>query len=342
MKTKYLLLALIIPALLATYSPAADDNIKRVSEKYGFLGPEAVKIGSNMQDLQTLDFDANGRMDFMTVNAAERKVFISYQTDESAIPSGLPAEASAKAGAPTQETKIKLQTESFTIEKSFSYLSAGDIDGDKKADLVFLDNQNKLNILFHKKDARAFEPPKEIPLDDIKGVILKLLDLNNNGVSEIVILNEENLNIIHCDAGRNTQKPVKYENNSKKIINFEAADINGDGLKDIILVNSDRQTVAFRLQRPDGVFAPEITQKIEDINVGDFADVNNDKKDELLGLHSQTNALKIFQFRQPAEFKTTPKKKFQFSQTRDYQFKSGTSASYSLVIGDVNGDRRAD
>lgn len=335
MKTKYILLFFFIIiglVFITNYSPAADDDIKRISEKYGFLGPETIKIGSNMQNLQTFDFDADGKMDFMTVKISERKVFISYQINDAATP----------AGGQAQEAKMKFQTESFTIEKSFSYLSAGDIDGDKKADLVFLDSQNKLNILFHKKDARAFEPPKEILLDDIKGGILKLADLNNNGVSEIIILDEYNLNIIKCDAERNTQKPIKYENNSKKIVDFEIADINGDKLKDIILINSDKQTIGFRLQRADATFAPEITQKIEDINIGNFADINKDTKDELLGLHSQTNALKIFQFLQPTEFKTTPKKKFQFSQLRDYQFKGGTSASYNLVIGDLNGDQHAD
>ncbi|MEK7309235.1 MAG: VCBS repeat-containing protein [Planctomycetota bacterium] len=335
MKAKYITLFFLILlglAFITNYSPAADDNITRVSERYGFLGPETIKIGSNMQNLRALDFDADGRMDFMTVKFSERKVFISYQSGEAAAP----------AGGPAPESKLKFQTESFTVEKSFSYLSAGDIDGDKKADLVFLDSQNKLNILFHKKDARAFEPPQEIPLDDIKGGLLKLVDLNNDGVSEIVILNEENLNIINCDAERNTRKPVKYENNSKKIVDFEIADINGDGLKDIILVNSEKQSIAFRLQRADATFAPEITQKIEDINIGNFADINNDAKDELLGLHSQTNALKIFRFLSSSEFKTTPKKKFQFSQLRDYQFKGGTASSCNLAIGDLNGDQRAD
>ncbi|MFH1226568.1 MAG: VCBS repeat-containing protein [Planctomycetota bacterium] len=335
MKTKYVLLfffVLIGLVFTTNYSPATDDDVKRTSEKYGFLGPETIKIGSNMQGLRALDFDADGKMDFMTVKVSERKVFISYQANEPA----------AQTGGPAQEATMKFQTESLTLEKSFSYLNAGDIDGDKKADLVFLDSQNKLNILFHKKDARAFEPPKEIPLDDIKGGVLKLVDLNGDGVNEIVIVNEDNINIISCDAERNTRKPIKYENNSKKIVDFGIADINGDKLKDIILVNSDKQTIAFRLQRPDATLAPEITQKIEDIDIGNFADINNDAKDELLGLHSQTNALKIFRFLQPAEFKTAPKKKFQFSQLRDYQFKGGTSASYSLAIGDLNGDARAD
>ena len=335
MKAKYILLFFLTAiglAFITGYSPAANDDIKRISERYGFLGPETIKIGSHMQNLRALDFDADGMMDFMTVKISERKVFISYQTSE----------AAAQAGGPAPESRMKFQTEPFAIEKSFSYLSAGDMDGDKKADLAFLDSQNKLNILFHKKDARAFEPPKEITLDDIKGGLLKLVDLNNDGISEIVILNEDNLNIINCDAERNTRKPVKYENNSKKIVDFEIADIDGDGLKDVILVNSDKQTIAFRLQRADATFAPEIAQKIEDVNVGSFADINNDAKDELLGLHSQTNALKIFQFLRPAEFKTTPKKKFQFSQLRDYQFKGGTASSYNLVIGDVNNDQRAD
>jgi hypothetical protein len=193
MKTKYVpLFFFIIIGLVftSTYSPATDDDVKRVSEKYGFLGPETIKIGPNMQGLRPLDFDADGKMDFMTVKVSERKVFISYQIDQPA----------AQAGGPAPEAAMKFQTEPLTLEKSFSYLSAGDIDGDKKADLVFLDSQNKLNILFHKKDARAFEPPKEIQLDDIKGGVLKLVDLNDDGISEIVIVNEDNINIIGCDA----------------------------------------------------------------------------------------------------------------------------------------------
>ena len=325
MKLRFIFVCIVI-LLTAGYLLATNDEVKRVSGKYGFLGPEIIKVGSNMQNLESYDFDGDGNLDFFTAKPSEKKIFVSYQ----------------ERGTASTDSGLKFQTESFSLEKPFYSLSPGDIDKDGKTDLAFLDSQNKLVILFHEKSKRNFETPRETTLDGIKGGVLQLADLNNDGAYEIVIVDEENINIMSCDAQRVIQKVAKYENNGKKAVGFEIADINGDGLKDIILINSNSQTIAFRLQRVAGTFAPEIAQKIEDLNYGEFGDINNDKKDEIIGLHSQTNGIKTYRFLQPAEFKTTVKKKFQFSQLRDYQFKGSTSSARSLAIGDVNNDGRND
>lgn len=319
MKCRYLLL-LITAFFLASTLFAADDEISRVSEKYGFLGPEIVKIGENMQYLQIADFDGDGNVDFMVVNSAEKKVFTFYHSDE-----------------PT----LKFRVESFVIEKAVACPTVGDMDGDGRVDLTFLDDKNKVNIRFHEKDKRMFAPPQELESEVKKGALLYAIDLNNDDKTEIIILDEESINIISYDKDRTFQKPKKYENTLKKVVNFGLADIDGNGRKDIILIDQTSQIIAFRLQSADGNFGPTITQKVEGFEVGKFADVDGDKCDEMSGLQSQTNALKIYNYCLPEELKTDRKKIFKLSQMRDHQFKNSNSYK-DLTIGDVNDDKMID
>lgn len=323
MKTKWYsyvsLCLLLVTGWLVAQEP--EDETKRVSENYGFLGPEIIKVGKQSGNLQVGDFDGDGLLDFMVVNLNEKKLFTFYRKPK------------------TKE--LRFDKVSFGLEKRISCLRTGDLDRDGRIDIAYFDDEGKLNIMFHEKDKRSFSPPEEI---DIKGNVLEIADLDNDGHNEIILLNKEEINIFFYDKERTFKKPQKYENNMKKNLGLYLADLNGDGLKDIVLVDQTAQKIAFRLQHPDGLFAPEIIQKIEGLRVGAFADLDGDKKDELLGLHSYTNALKVYQFHYPKELKKEPstKKKFRLSQPRNYRFKTGATSRKGLTLGDVNNDNRID
>jgi hypothetical protein len=135
----------------------------------------------------------------------------------------------------------------------------------------------------------------------------------------------------------------------KKIVEFHISDINGDGLKDLVMFDSSIQTIASRKQRSDGTFSPAITQKIEGFNPDIFSDINSDKRDEIFGLHPQTNAFKAYRFSTPEESTKTntsgsasANKKFILSAIRDYQIKGAGNASMNMAIGDVDGDNKLD
>ncbi|MBI4834280.1 MAG: VCBS repeat-containing protein [Planctomycetes bacterium] len=296
------------------------DEIKRVSEKYGFLGPETIKIGENMNNLRIQDFDGDGRFDFLVVNGTEKKVSVFYQTDK---------------------LDPRFMQESFVMEKAASGMTTGEVNGDGLVDIVFLDSDGKVNILFHEKDKRAFSSPKEIELDN-RGSLLKVEDINNDKKDEIIVLNNEDINIILHEKDRSFRKAVKYENTMKKVADFHLADADGDGLKDLIFFEPSGQLLSFRKQLTNFCFAPEITQKIEGIRIGDFEDITGDKRNEMLAMHAQTNAFKIYRFSKPDELKPDEKKKFNLSRSRDYFFKIGIGSSKGLAIGDVNADKLFD
>ncbi len=296
------------------------DEIKRVSEKYGFLGPETIKIGEHMDNLRIHDFDGDGRVDFLVINNTERKVYVFYQTDK---------------------PDPRFESESFILEKAVSGLTTGDVNGDGLVDIVALDSDGKVNILFHEKDKRAFSAPKEIELDN-RGSLLKVEDINNDKKHEIIVLNNDDINVIFHEKDRSFKKAVKYENTMKKVAYFYLSDADGDGLKDIIFFEPTGQLLSFRKQTANGGFAPEITQKIEGIRIGDFEDIIGDKRNEMMAMHGQTNAFKIYRFSKPGELKPDEKKKFSLSRSRDYCFKTGLGSSKGLAIGDVNSDKLPD
>jgi hypothetical protein len=191
----YIFRAILLMAILPLINiTALDEEIKRVSEKYGFTGPEIIKIGENMRNLQPGDFDNDGRVDFMAINPTDKKVYVYYQSKESAL---------------------QFEPESFILDKNTSSLLTGDIDGDGKIDLAYLDDKSKLNIRFHESEKRAFSPAVEIELETKNGS-LKLGELNNDKKAEILIMDEDSINVLFYDKDRTFKKPKKYENTLEK------------------------------------------------------------------------------------------------------------------------------
>ncbi len=138
-------------------------------------------------------------------------------------------------------------------------ISAGDFNGDGRADLVVARAGQPLLVYLNSGSATPFSgAPLALPVNS-NAIAIAVGDLNNDGRPDIVVGRNNAANLIFLNTGTKSASglftlsfgagialdPGAGGDSAKSTTGVALADLNGDGIRDIVVVNSGRPSVAY-------------------------------------------------------------------------------------------------
>lgn len=211
----------------------------------GTLAPaEFIATGQGADSVKIGDLNGDGRVDLAVCHADEQQVSVLYQTASGGL---APPRRYPVASAGHDEIEI------------------GDLTGDGLADLVVMRGQDgPANLLVLAQDPQTHLLREAVPYgwgDHRTPHGLALADLNGDGRIDVAVTwgghqPDCGLGLFLQNAQGTLGSPTALGSTDVPEP-VRAADMNGDGLADLVVVHGGWQTVSTYLQQPDGTFGPE-------------------------------------------------------------------------------------
>lgn len=173
-----------------------------------------------------------------------------------------------------------------------NWVAVGDLNGDGMPDIALTDNVG-VKLLMHTGAAAAttYAAPVTIftqtPNSEFAGVnLIAIADVNGDGLNDLIITDPgpaggaaPTVSVLLQDAANPGQflAPVSYATTAGSLAqDIVVADVNGDGLKDIIIGGSNAVDVLLQNPATAGTFLAASSYAVQDANQIAIADVNGD------------------------------------------------------------------
>jgi hypothetical protein len=134
-------------------------------------------------------------------------------------------------------------------------VAVADVDGDGKADAIYVPNANPavtlspLEIFYGNGDG-TFQAPVSIPLSH-RYVQVVVADINNDGKPDMVLTDGASVAVMLNLGNRTFDSEVHYIA-GRAVSALNVVDVNSDGYPDIVVANTGGTTVAVLLNQPQG------------------------------------------------------------------------------------------
>ncbi len=285
------------------------------------------------------DLNGDGKPDFMVANLSDNTVSVLLNT--------MPAPAT------TFDGNSFATHQDFTAGSRPSSVTTADINGDGLPDLIVANTSraDTVSVLLNNTSPGAATPSFATPQSFATGVnpeSVTAIDVNGDGLPDLIVTNGDNtvsvlLNTTASGASTPSFAAQQTFATGSNPISLTAADVNGDGLPDLIVANQgngggNTVSVLLNTTAPGATTPSFATQQTfatgnspESVTV---ADVNGDGKPDLIVANENDNTVSVL-LNNTAPGATTPS--FASQQT----FATG-SRPYSVTAADVNGDGMPD
>jgi len=222
----------------------------------------------------------------------------------------------------------------------------GDLNGDGRNDVAVTEGYSPNNriAIYYQNAAHALDA-QQLIVTDLTLSRVVIADINNDGLAELIVGDYASSGGWPYGVYVYTQDPVthalheplKYAISISGVVGLAAADLNNDGLLDIVASGQGSgyrtTTVSLLFQNPDGTLASEVTNTFTTLAVGvlHVADMNNDGMNDIV-LKSDTRTFSVI--------KQISDK--QFSSNQEQYSADAPPDFMSFALGDLNADGRVD
>lgn len=310
------------------------------TNRFGFTGPEIFPIDSQIGLLHAADLDGDGLNDLVVVNNARSRINLLYNQTGKTNAVAL-TKPTAKRELNELPPDARFRIESIASEKRIGAMVVTDLNGDGQPDIAYYGDPKELIVIYN-QGTNDWSAPKRWPIED--GLFdangLTAGDLNGDGRTDLVLLAENHVYLIPQNEdhtlGEAEKIPLAAAARSVQVL-----DIDGDGRRDLLLVNFDSATpFRFRLQNTDGQLGPEIYFKLPPIHSYWGDNLEAGKQTFVVTVAANSGRAQISQFtRKPAE---TLAGEFKQGQFQVLPLGKTDKAKRGLQWADVNGDGRTD
>ena len=333
-------LKIVLAVLVCCLVPLCGTQAQPSAGIFGFTGHETYPIDNGIALLHSADLTGDGLNDLIVVNNLRGNIDLLYnqtgKTNRAALPprkleiNELPSDA-------------RFRLDSLPVDEHIAAFAVTDLNGDGLPDLVFFGDSKDLEIIYN-RGTNGWSDPKRWHLDDgrMDPNALVTGDLNGDGLTDIVLLGDNgSLYYLPQQADHTFAEPRKipYSGTPKAL---QIADVDGDGRKDLLLVDWESPTpFRFRLQNTSGQLGPETYFKSQPIRSYCADALEGGSKNFIVTIaQNSASHAAVWEFtRKPADVLSGA---FRRGQFRVLPLNQTDAARRGELWADVNGDGRPD
>lgn len=225
----------------------------------------------------------------------------------------------------------------------------GDLNGDGRNDVAVMESYNsRYRILTYFQNSNDTFDTAQVITTSLKLSGIAIRDINNDGFADLIVSGTTitpnptwvgKIFIYKQNSNSHTlEPPVEITTSSNYIASFEIADLNDDGIQDIVAScsgNSGNGVLSFFFQGTIGSFGPErIYTSVMTGAEMHVADMNGDGLNDIV-VKSGAEQLAVIKQSSPGIFSTSPEYYTVPSRASYFSFNS-------FALGDLNGDGLTD
>ncbi|MFZ2277539.1 MAG: VCBS repeat-containing protein [Prosthecobacter sp.] len=302
-----------------------------------FDGPEIVKLDWNTASPHAADFNGDGLTDLAIVNASRARIEFLLQRKDGVQPGAPEKSARADRWNPILEIS-RFDKQPLVIGRAALALVVGDWNGDKKADIAFLTDEDKL-VLRMQDDKGAWAAKREFTLDSTADdtEVLVARDLNGDGRDDIALLTSTRLMVLLQTKPGEWAEPQNYALGESGSAGLASTDLNDDGRADLFYTAPDGDALLVRLQHEGTTFGEEWRLEIPAARHWLHAIRLGGKKSGVAWIQDETNMVEVAKLTQG-----TAEPDSDHAATIRYAMPPTESKNGAVAYGDLTGDGHAD
>ncbi|MCP5103209.1 MAG: VCBS repeat-containing protein [bacterium] len=202
---------------------------------FGFGAMEIFEFSNLTSELRVADINRDGRDDILFLNNKLSRLEILVRKESTTNGAELPA------------LEERFTKEGFVLDNWVRDFQAADMNGDLRPDIVTMDNQKGIRIIFRETNDSFREP---VSLQIKKPAKLKgfeIADLNSDGYTDILVYRQENAEIFYNNRRGKFKTQTIIDFASYGCSGAMISDINSDNIADILFY-FPKETLQLRIR----------------------------------------------------------------------------------------------